>query len=124
MQQQKIVSYRDLVVWQKSKDFVSKLYLLTQPFPKEEQFGLVAQMRRAAVSIPSNIAEGRGRRSRKDFVQFLHIASGSLAELETQLEISRDLGFIETTAYQESLDALGEIGRMLSSMRDKLKARS
>lgn len=122
MQTTKILSYRDLHVWQKSKDFVAKLYTITRTFPKDEQFGLVSQMRRAAVSIPSNIAEGRGRRSRKDFIQFLYMASGSLAELETQLDIAKNLGFINDVSYNDSVASLKEIGRMLSGMIEKLKA--
>lgn len=120
----KILSYRDLVVWQKSKDFAVTIYRLTKEFPSEEKFGLVSQMRRAAISIPSNIAEGRGRRSRKDFVQFLYIALGSLSELETQIEIAKETELIKEVAYNECVVRLKEIGRMLASMIDKLKAGS
>jgi four helix bundle protein len=86
-----IKSYRDLTVWQKAIELVIKIYALTDKFPTEERFGLTSQMRRAAVSIPSNIAEGNFRRSTKDYVQFLKIAFGSGAELETQLEIIKRL---------------------------------
>jgi len=83
-----IKSYRDLIVWQKSVDLVKNIYLCTQTFPKEEQYGLTNQMRRCAVSIPSNIAEGYGRNSTGDYKRFLHISLGSLYELQTQVEIS------------------------------------
>lgn len=121
-QNQKILSYRDLVVWQKSKDFVIRLYKITNSFPTEEKFGLTSQMRRSAISIPSNIAEGRGRRSRKDFVQFLYMSVGSLCELETQIEIAKDLRFIKEVEYNDCIASLKEIGRMLASMIEKLKA--
>src|SRR3989344_5311138 len=84
-----IASYKELIVWQKSVELVEHIYHLTKKFPKEEVYGLVSQMRRASVSIPSNIAEGRLRRSKKDFIQFLQIAFGSGAELETQIIISK-----------------------------------
>ncbi|MBP6945721.1 MAG: four helix bundle protein [Candidatus Pacebacteria bacterium] len=117
-----MLSYRDLVVWQKSKDFVIRLYKITNSFPTEEKFGLTSQMRRSAISIPSNIAEGRGRRSRKDFVQFLYMSVGSLCELETQIEIAKDLRFIKEVEYNDCIASLKEIGRMLASMIEKLKA--
>ena len=91
----RIKSHKDLRVWQESIDLVTEIYRLTESYPKEEVYGLTSQMRRAAVSIPSNIAEGAGRNSSKEFVQFLHIALGSIAELETQLIISQKLGFVE-----------------------------
>src|SRR3989338_2698991 len=93
----KILSYKDLVVWQKGIELVSLIYKISKRFPSEERFGLVSQMQRAAVSVPSNIAEGRGRRSRKDFIQFLYFALGSLAELDTQLIIAEKQGYTEKT---------------------------
>ena len=118
------MDYRDLVVWQKAMDLVVHLYTATATFPPEERFGLVAQMRRAAVSVPSNIAEGQGRRTSDDeFVRFLKIARGSLAELETQVELSIRLNFLETpqaSALQSSAD---EVGRLLSGLM-KSKSRS
>ncbi|MDE2079698.1 MAG: four helix bundle protein [Patescibacteria group bacterium] len=96
---QPLRSYRDLIVWQKSKAFVKNAYVITASFPPGERFGLASQMRRAAVSIPSNIAEGRGRSTRKDFVSFLRIALGSVYELETQFEIAKDLGFVSDVPY-------------------------
>lgn len=115
----KITSFRDLLVWQKGLDIAKAVYGLTARFPKEELFGLTSQMRRAAVSISSNIAEGRGRSTRKDFVQFLHIAQGSLAELETQLVLAKDL-------HGASIDPVMKIiedeQKMLSAMIKKLKS--
>ncbi|GIW67473.1 MAG: hypothetical protein KatS3mg096_341 [Candidatus Parcubacteria bacterium] len=87
----KILSYKDLLVWQKAIELVMEIYELTKYFPKEETYGLVSQIKRAAVSIPANIAEGRSRRTRKDFIQFLRIAYASGAELETHLEIAKRL---------------------------------
>lgn len=87
-------NYRDLIVWQKSMSLVEMVYTVTTSFPKEEKFGLVSQMRRSAVSIPSNIAEGSGRNSKNFLRHFLEISNGSINELKTQLEISERLGFI------------------------------
>jgi len=90
----KLKSFRDLEVWKMSMDLAAAVYEMTSSFPQSELYGLVSQMRRAAVSIPSNIAEGQGRKNAKEFCQFLHIAKGSLAELDTQLELSRRFGFL------------------------------
>lgn len=119
-----IQSYKDLIVWQKSKKLATDIYDITASFPKEEQYGLVSQIRRAAVSIPANIAEGRGRNTRKDFAHFLHIALGSCAELETELAISKDLKFGTITKYQEAEDLIIEVRKMLLVMTQKLKATS
>ncbi len=116
----KISSYRDLVVWQKSMDLVVSVYQLTEVFPKEDVFGLTSQMRRAAVSLPSNIAEGRYRGTRKDFAHFLRIAFASGAELETQLEISRRLSRIPLIEYERMSNQLGEVMKMLNVMISKL----
>lgn len=89
-----MTSFKDLEVWKLSVDFVVQIYVITAKFPSSEQFGLTSQMRRAAVSIPSNIAEGQGRKNAKEFIQFLYIAKGSLAEIETQLIICERLNFI------------------------------
>ena len=88
----KIRDFNDLIVWLKSMELAQKVYVVTQTFPKLEVFGLVAQLRRSAVSVPSNIAEGNGRRTTRDYVSFLYIARGSLAELRTQLTLARKLG--------------------------------
>ena len=90
-----IRGHKDLDVWKRSLDFVTTIYKLTQLFPREEIYGLTNQMRRAAVSVPSNIAEGAARASGKEFIQYLHIALGSLSELETQLLIANNLGYID-----------------------------
>lgn len=90
----KINSHKDLKVWQESMALVENIYQITKSFPSNEQFGLVAQMRRCAISIPSNIAEGAGRKGSKEFVRFLYISMGSLSELETQFEISRRLNYV------------------------------
>jgi four helix bundle protein len=115
----KIKTYKDLIVWKKSRELVKIIYSLSSTFPHQEQYGLGLQMRRAAISIPSNIAEGFGRRTQKETSQFLYIAYGSLLELETQLLLSIDLGFV---ALKDSLIAqqlMDEIGRMLNSLKNR-----
>ena len=104
-------SYRDLEVWKLSIDFVKEMYVVTNGFPHTEIYGLTNQMRRAAVSIPSNIAEGQGRNSSKEFRQFLAISLGSTAELETQLIISNNIGYIEGGELNNLLEKLDESGR-------------
>jgi len=115
-----IKSYKDLFVWQKGINLVIEIYRLTNSFPRTEMYGLISQIRRAAVSIPSNIAEGRCRSTRKDFVQFLRIANGSAAELETQLILSNKLSFISILDYNKASDELNEIMCMLNAMITKL----
>jgi four helix bundle protein len=92
-----ISSFRDLVVWQKGMALVTEIYRLSQRFPKDELYGLASQIRRAAVSIPSNIAEGRGKSSKGEFQQFLHHSRGSLAEVETQIIIAQNLGYLDAS---------------------------
>ena len=111
-----IHSYRDLIVWQKAMDLVVLIYKLTDSFPKSEIYGLMAQMRGSAVSIPSNIAEGRRRGTSNDYRKFLHIAFASGAELETQLEISERLRFGIVEQRQEACALLNEVMRMLNVM--------
>ena len=108
-----VKTHKDLDVWKKSIDFVTQLYNVTTAFPKEEIYGLTNQLRRAAVSIPSNIAEGAARKSNKEFIQFLHIALGSSAELETQLIISNNLKFMNDETFHEIDKKRNEIGKML-----------
>lgn len=115
-----IKSHKDLIVWQKGIDLSRVIYKLTGEFPQREVYGLSSQMRRAAVSIPSNIAEGRARHSRKDFAHFLHIAFGSAAELETQLLIAKQLDFCTEEIYTETNALLSEVSRMLRAMIEKL----
>ncbi len=124
-----IQSHKDLIVWQKGVELVLSIYKLTKDFPKEEIYGITSQIRRAAISIPSNIAEGRSRGTRKDFGQFLRIAFGSGAELETQLLIARKLSFGPEISYNKVDNRLDEVMRMLNAMIHKLnqnplKARS
>ena len=115
-----IESYRNLIVWQKSMQLVVEIYSITAKYPKAEVFGLVSQSRRCSASIPSNIAEGRTRGSRKDFRQFLIIAMSSGAELETQLEIAKQLKFIASTDTNIPDGLLTEVMKMLNSMIKKL----
>ena len=113
-------SHKDLIVWQKSMLLVKRLYEITRTFPKEELFGLTSQMRRAAVSIPSNIAEGYGRLYDKDTVRFLSTVLGSAAELETQLLISEQIGLLAQSELDELLTLNMEIIRMLTALSKKI----
>lgn len=116
-----IKSYRDLIVWQKSIELVRKIYLITQIFHKEEMFGLTSQMRRSAVSVPSNIAEGYGRNSTGDYSRFLHISVGSLYELQTQVEISFQLNYMASLPYNETISLCTGIDKILYIIIHKLK---
>lgn len=109
-------SYKNLIVWQKAMKLVEEVYVLTEQFPKSEIYGLVSQIRRSVVSIPSNIAEGRCRGSIKDYHHFLIIAFGSGAELETQLEISRRLAFGNKLNFSKADALLDEVMRMLNKL--------
>ncbi len=109
--------HRDLVVWRKSMALVTDVYRATRGFPKDELYGLTSQIRRAAVSVPSNLAEGHGRNSRKEFPQFIGQARGSLVELETQLEIAQNLGFLSQAAASDLLSKASEVARMLNGLR-------
>ena len=111
-----IRSHRDLIVWQKAVDFVVAIYDVTKGFPKEEMYGLISQIRRAATSIPANIAEGQGRRLKGEYQNFLGNARGSLCELDTHLEVSFRLTFITEKQYQMSRNKMDEIGRMLNGL--------
>ncbi|OGN09566.1 MAG: hypothetical protein A3J46_02290 [Candidatus Yanofskybacteria bacterium RIFCSPHIGHO2_02_FULL_41_11] len=119
-----VASYRDLIVWQKSMQLVVDVYQLTEDFPKSEIYGLTSQMRRAAVSIPSNIAEGRRRGSRKEFKQFLTNAFGSGSELETQVEIAKLLPFSKNINYERIGGLLEEVMKMLNKMISNLNSTS
>ncbi len=118
---QPIRSYRDLEVWQRGVDLVELIYKLTPSFPSEEKFGLTAQIRRAAVSIPSNIAEGWGRDSTKEYVRFVRIARSSLFEVETQLIIAHRLGYLNEDELKTSLQETEVESRMLLSLIRSLK---
>jgi four helix bundle protein len=116
-------SYRDLEVWQQSMRVARQIYLVTMEFPKEEKFGLTSQMRRAAVSIPSNLAEGHARTGASEFLHFISIALGSVAELETQVILSSDLGFIAQEEQTDLLNQLASVGRMLRGLQKSLQMR-
>lgn len=115
-------SYKDLIVWNKGIELVKEIYRIVKLLPKEETFALSDQMRRAAVSIPSNIAEGQKRNTKKDFVQFLSIADGSVAELETQMTVCKEIGFASDEDLSKGFALCEEIERMLGAMIGKLKA--
>ena len=110
-------SYRDLIVWQKSMKLSKEIYLLTKTFPKEELYGLTSQIRRCAISIPSNIAEGKGRNSDKEFIRFLQVALGSVYELQTQLELSLQLNYIDN--IDDLLNLSIEIEKMINTLITK-----
>ncbi|HVY12039.1 MAG TPA: four helix bundle protein [Alphaproteobacteria bacterium] len=115
-------SYRELKVWQLSKALVADIYIATRGFPKEEIYGLASQIRRAAISIPSNIAEGHARSGTREFMHFISVAMGSLAELETQMEIAVDLSYIPKDSLAPLLGRLDEIGKMLRGLHQSLAA--
>jgi four helix bundle protein len=121
----KINSYRNLIVWQKSVALVTDIYTLTKSFPQEEKFGIVSQLNRASVSIPSNIAEGWGRESSKNYLQFLRISRGSLMETETLLEISKNLNYINDSEFKVISDNIEEVSKILQglikSIQQKIK---
>jgi four helix bundle protein len=112
--------FTDLLVWQRSHGVVLKVYRLTAHFPAEERYGLTSQLRRAALSVPTNIAEGSKRISRQEYARFLNVAEGSLAETEYLLMVSKDLGYLPAKEAGELLVELTEIGRMLNSLRTKV----
>jgi len=116
-------SHRELKVWQISLDVTETLYRITSSWPKHEQYGLVSQVRRAAVSVPANIAEGAGRRTPGEFMHFVGIARGSLAELETLLIVARRLDYLDEPAYRAILDDLLELGRMATGLLRSLEDR-
>jgi four helix bundle protein len=115
--------HEKLDVWKKAIAFVVRLYKTTEKFPKEERFGLTSQLRRAAVSIPANIAEGAGRKSYKEFAHFLSNSQGSASELETELLIAVRLGYVEDRTYRVLRSSLDEIGRMLTGLHQHLEQR-
>jgi len=116
-------NYKDLIVWQKSIALAKTIYKLTQTFPKEERFGLVSQTRRAAVSIPSNIAEGQARHTTGEFIQFISHAEGSVAELDTQIILSVELKFCAKKDAIAAYEMIDELRRMLNALRRKLAER-
>jgi four helix bundle protein len=119
-----IRNYRDLIAWQRSMDFVVDVYGATKAFPREEIYGLTSQLRRSAVSIPSNIAEGQGRRADGAFRNCLSIAHGSLREAETQLILGQRLGYLDEKTADRLLEQAAEIGRLINGLANSLKADS
>jgi len=113
-------TFRDLIAWQLAKALARQVYEITRKFPSEEKFGLVVQLRRAAVSIPSNIAEGRGRGTKKDFAHFLMQARGSLYELETQIELANELQYLSQSDSARLLEACNELSRVLNGLINSL----
>jgi four helix bundle protein len=116
----KISSYRQLEIWQKSLGLVTEIYEISSTFPKGEIFGLTSQIRRAAISVPANIAEGWGRKLTKEFIHFLRIARGSLLEFETHLMIAQNLGYIEAQLLDEMLAKSEEINKMVNGLISSL----
>jgi len=119
-----IKSFKDLDVWQKSMQLIKKIYLITQEFPKDETYGLINQMRRSAISIPSNIAEGKTRQSKNEYIQFLYISLGSAAEIQTQIMISKELQYISEEAEKGLLEEVDHISRMLRNLIKGLRGGS
>lgn len=116
-------SHKDLILWRKAMELATEAHSLTRRLPSHEIFGLVSQIRRAAVSIPSNIAEGSARRSTREFLAFLHIARGSSAELDTQLQIARNVGYLAEHDLGSALAHLDEVGRLLNAVIAGLRRR-
>lgn len=117
-----IKSYQDLIVWKKSMDLAIEIFQITKKFPREEIFGLAAQMRKAAFSIPSNIAEGYCRHTKSEYIQFLRIAYASGAELETQLIIAQKTKLLDDSEFQQLYDLLGEVMRMLNVLISTMRS--
>ena len=116
-----VKNYQDLIGWQKAMDLVEVVYHLTKRFPSEELYGLTSQVRRAAVSVPSNIAEGQGRNSTNEFARFLSIAHGSLREVETQILIAVRLKYLQESDANQAIQLCGETGRILNGLMNSLK---
>ncbi|MFB9110862.1 four helix bundle protein [Flavobacterium gyeonganense] len=116
--------FRKLLIWQKSMSLVTKIYYSTNNFPKEEIFGLTSQIRRSSISIPSNIAEGSGRESDKDLLRFLNISVGSLFEMQTQLEIAKNISYLKEDDFNNLYEDSREVERMLVSIIKKIKYRN
>ncbi len=119
-----VQSYKQLVAWQKAMELVLCVYRFTQTFPKSEIYGLVPQMRRSAVSVPSNIAEGQGRASTGEFRQFLGNAKGSLFEVETQATIARQLSYLDEQQFEQLSEKINEVGRLISGLLNSLERKA
>lgn len=116
-----ITTYRDLLVWQRAMDLVDAVYRLTRGFPREEVYGLTSQVRRAAVSVPSNIAEGHGRQTQRHFLHFLSIARGSIKELETQVLIAKRLGYVDEDQSTKVLELTDQVSRLTTGLMNSLR---
>ena len=114
-------NYKELKVWQRSYQLCLEIYKITKRFPNEEKYGLTSQIRRAAVSVPSNISEGYGRKTTPEYIRFLYIAYGSNCEMETQILLSGDLGYIETDKLENLQERMGEVERMLKALIKSLE---
>lgn len=117
-------TFKDLIVWQKSYALCVRVYTLTKQFPAEEKFGMVSQLRRSSVSIPSNISEGCNKDTTKDYLRFLSIALGSLAEMETQMMLCKDLKMCQAPESEDVLETIAEVDRMLRALIRSLKQKS
>ena len=118
---EKLKNYKDLKVWQRAYQLCLEIYKITKGFPDEEKYGLTSQLRRAAVSVPSNIAEGYGRKTTPEYIQFLYIAYGSICEIETQILLAGDLGYIEPVKLEMLHEGVGEVERMLKALIKSLE---
>jgi four helix bundle protein len=118
-----VSSYRDLLAWQKAMELITEIYRVSQKFPSEELYGLISQMRRAAVSIPTNIAEGQGRLTKGEFSQFLGNARGSLLELETQLLVARNLDYLDEPTLKKLFELTSEVGHLVNGLLSAIKKR-
>lgn len=116
-------NYRDLIVWKKAMDLVPGAYKASHRWPKEEGYGLISQVRRAAVSVPANIAEGQGRDSTREFLRFLNIANGSLYEVETHLLIASQLDYLDPDGVAPPMEQTAEVGRLLNGLMSNLRTR-
>jgi four helix bundle protein len=116
----KVRSYRELIAWQKAMDLVTEVYKASSVFPRQELYGLTSQLRRAAISIPSNIAEGQCRWSTKEFVQFLSVSSGSLGEVETQIILAQRLEYLKEKVTSDILEKSAEVGRLIHGLANSL----
>ena len=119
-----VKNYRELIVWQKAMDLVELVYRLARRFPKDELYGLTSQIRRAAVSIPSNVAEGQGRRTTAEFLRFLSIANGSLKEVETQLLLAERLAYIDQQQTAEAMALTTEVTRLINGLINSLEKKN
>jgi len=119
-----VQNYRELIAWQKAMELAEAVYQVTKAFPRDETYGLASQLRRAAVSIPSNVAEGQGRRSTKEFAHFLGVAYGSLQETETQIVLASRLGYLQDGQETELLEQTAEVGKLINGLTKALRRRT